>query len=75
MKTMRVRVSFEVDFDYDFEDQEAIDKWDDQAAIDGIFETLADRTNNYWNDAEVEVYEIDEMGERIFASPNNWVTT
>ena len=75
MKTMRVRVSFEVDFDYDFEDQKAIDEWDDQAAIDGILETLADRTNNYWNDADIEVYEIDEMGERIFASPNNWVTT
>lgn len=72
MKHMRVKVSFETNFDYDFETQDDIDYWDDQETIDRIIETLSDRTNNYWNDADFEIFEVDDHGNKIEGSPNNW---
>lgn len=60
MRYVTVKVKFETSFTYEVED----DMYDteeemDEGLIDDTIETLSDRSNRYWNDAEFELIELD----------------
>lgn len=62
MKYIQVKVQFEQTFTYEFEDDEFVGSWVDepteQGMIDDTIDTLADRSNRYWNDADYTLTEI-----------------
>lgn len=62
MKYMQVKVKCEVEFLLEVEDDEWEDREEDgwEEDYENIIETLSDRTNQYWRDADMEWNEIPE---------------
>ena len=60
MRYIQIKVKFETSFTYEIEDGEYTDEDDmDEMLIEDTIETLADRSNRYWNDADFDVIELD----------------
>ena len=64
MRYIKVNVKFETSFTYEIEDDEFVEEtmgeecdsyW---SAMEDTIETLSDRTNQYWRDADYEVSEV-----------------
>lgn len=56
MKRITIEVKFNTSFDFEYEDDvEITDELMDQE-VDDLIETLSDRTNRYWNDADYIVH-------------------
>ena len=62
MKAVTINVEFKTSFDFEYDDDvELTDELIDQE-INDLIETLSDRTNRYWDDAEFDVIYPGEAG-------------